>query len=75
MSPNQWSLESAQAEGYSLVQTMRGSFQRLGGREGCSLGQHQLLESCVVPFVAPPPRTTATHAIETQFFLMKTGNV
>lgn len=73
VSPNQWSLESTQAVGYSFVQTMRGSFQRLGGREGCSLGQHQLLKVVLCRF-GLPPHTRAIQVIETQCF-MKTGSV
>lgn len=61
VSPNQWSLESAQAVSCSYVQTMRGSFQRPGGSEGRSLGQHSLLKVALchfrlLPLVPEPPR-------------------
>lgn len=75
MSPNQWSLESKQAVGYSFVQTMRGSFQRLGRSEGCSFRSTLALESRFVLFSPPPPaRSRATQVIGTQCF-MKTGSV
>lgn len=57
--------------GYSFVQTMRGSIERLGG---CSLGQHQPLKALLCRFSPTHPRTRATQVIETQCF-MKTGSV